>query len=134
MVIKFFQKLGFDITNRDFYMLIILYKIDFIIIKTYINILLLRSRNYTALEWLKDQLIKKIQIKDLSEAKTIIRWKIIKDIESKTLKINEKEYIWDLLEVEKMTSCYIIIFSIKAESIISIDQACNDRSIDLVIY
>lgn len=33
IAIKFFQKLNFDITNRDFYFLIILDEGDFIIVK-----------------------------------------------------------------------------------------------------
>lgn len=38
--------------------------------------MLLGSKSGDALEWLKDQLIKEFNMKDLGEAKTIIGWEI----------------------------------------------------------
>lgn len=49
-VIKFFWKLGFNTTNKDFCILILVYKKDIIIIKVYVKDLLLGSRNYIALK------------------------------------------------------------------------------------
>ena len=44
----------------------------FIIVDVYVDDLVLRSKSLKALEWLKDQLMKKFSIKDLEEFKTII--------------------------------------------------------------
>lgn len=87
-VIKFLWKLGFDIINRDTYILIMVFGRDFIIVEIYVNNFLLGSRSHVALEWLKDQLIKKFQTKNLDEVKTIIKWEITRDMEAKTLTIN----------------------------------------------
>lgn len=50
-----------------------MHKKDLIIVKVYVNDLLLGSRSHMTLEWLKNKLIKKFQIKDLGKVKTIIR-------------------------------------------------------------
>lgn len=49
-----------------------MHKKDLNIIRVYMDNFLLGSKNYTAFKWLKDQLIKKFQIKNLGQAKTII--------------------------------------------------------------
>lgn len=49
-------------------------------------------------------------------------------------KIDQKRYIWDLLEVEKINSCHATIFPIKAGLFISIDQTDNDNSANLAVY
>lgn len=107
--------------NGDPCILIIVYEKDLIVVGIYINNLLLRSKSHITLEWLKDQLIKKFKIKDLGKIKKIIRWEIIRDMEVEMLKIDQKEYIWDLLEVEIITLCHAIILPIKARLFISID-------------
>lgn len=91
---------------------------DLIFVRVYVNDLLLGSRSYMALEWLKDQLIKEFQIKDLAKAKTIIEWEITRDIKVGMLKIDSKKYIQDLLKAEKMISCHTIILPIKVELVI----------------
>lgn len=65
--------------------------------------------------------MKEFQIKDLSEAKTIIKWEITRNREAKTLKMNQKDYIQNLLKAEEMTSCHATNFCIKVGSFISID-------------
>lgn len=74
-------------TNTDPY--ILAYKDDniFIFMEVYVNHFLLESQSQDRLEKLKDQLIKKFNIKDLSKAKTIIRWKIIQNLQARTFKI-----------------------------------------------
>lgn len=51
------------------------------------------SKNLKALKWLKDQLMKKFNIKDLKKVKTIIGWEITQNLIAGTLKIDQKEYI-----------------------------------------
>lgn len=72
IITKCFQKIGFFSTNTDACILIIKWEREFIILGIYINDLILRSRSQEVLEQLKDQFIKKLSIKDLGEAKTII--------------------------------------------------------------
>lgn len=49
------------------------------------------------------------------------------------LKIDQKDYIWNLLKVEKMTSCHATIIPIKTRLFISINQAGNDKLTNLII-
>lgn len=72
MIIKFFREIGFTTTNANAYILIIKWQGELIIISVYIDDLVLKSKNLKALEWLKDQLMKEFNIKNLGEVKTII--------------------------------------------------------------
>lgn len=76
-IIKFFRKIGFTPINIDAYIFTIKWKKEFIIVNMYIEDFVLRSKNFKILEWLKDQLIREFNIKDLEKVKTIIGWKII---------------------------------------------------------
>lgn len=75
-IIKFFRKIGFNPTNA--YPCILIFKRggELIVVGVYVDDLLLGSKSGDALEWLKDQLIKEFNMKDLGEAKTIIGWEI----------------------------------------------------------
>lgn len=53
-------------------------------------------------------------MKDLSEAITIIESKITRDMGVKTLKINQKRYISNLLKAEGMTLYHTTILFIEA--------------------
>ena len=57
-VIKFFRKISFIIKNKDPYILILVRRGDLIVVKVYVNDILLASRSHTDLKWLKDELIK----------------------------------------------------------------------------
>lgn len=133
-IIKFFRKIGFITTNGDACILTLKRRGELIIVGVYVDDLLLGSRGYDALEWLKDELTKEFQIKDLGEARMIIGWEITRDLEAGTLKIDQKGYIRDLLEAEGMTSCHPTVLPIKAESFISMDQASDDSPADLAAY
>ena len=71
-IIKFFRKIGFASTNADVCILTIKWKGELIIVGMYVDDLVLGSRSLNALEWLKDQLINKFNMKDLGEVKTIM--------------------------------------------------------------
>lgn len=73
-------------------------------------------------------------MKDLSKAKTIIRWEIIRNIEIGTLKIDQRQFIYDFLEAEEMTSCHATIFPIGVKLFISTDQASHYNSADFITY
>ena len=87
-IIRFFQKIKFVLTNANLCMLTYRQGDVFIIMKVYVNDLLLRSQSQDELEWLKDRLIKKFNMKDLGKAKTIIRWGITQNLQARTLKID----------------------------------------------
>lgn len=54
---------------------------------------MLGSKSQDRLDQLKDQLMKKFNIKNLGKVKTIIRREIIQDFQIGTLKIDHKGYI-----------------------------------------
>ena len=122
-ITKFFQKIGFTPTNADSCILTIKRERELIIIGVYVDNLALGSRSIKALEWLKDQLMNELNMKDLGEGKKIIGWEITRDLKAGTLKIDQKEYIRDLLESEGMTSCYPTVLLVKASSTLFLDQA-----------
>ena len=62
-------------------------------------------------------------MRDLSEAKTIIGWEIKQDLQAGTLQINQKGYIWNLLEAKKMSLCHPTVLPMKVGSMISFNQA-----------
>ena len=98
---------------------------ELIIVGVYVDDLVLGSRSFKALEWLKDQLMKEFNMKDLEEVKTIIGWEITRDFAIGTLKIDQKRYIRDLLKSEEMISCHPTVLPVKAGSTFFIDQATN---------
>ena len=133
-IAKFFRKIGFTPTNADACILTIHWEGELIIVGVYVDDLVLGSRSLKALEWLKDQLLKEFNMKDLGEVKTIIEWKIKRDLATSTLKIDQKGYIQDLLESEGMISCHPTVFPVKAGSTFFLDHAGNYQQADLITY
>lgn len=86
------------------------------------------------MEWIKRELFDQFNIKDLRKAKIIIQWENTRDLQAKTLKINQKAYIQDLLESEEMTSYHSTVLPIKAAFTIMIDQVGDDAIVDLISY
>lgn len=86
------------------------------------------------MEWLKKQLIKEFNIKDLGKTKTIIGWEITQNLTESTLKIDQKRHIQDLLEIEAMIFCHPTVLPLKAGSILLLDQADNHQQADLIAY
>lgn len=54
-----------------------------------------------AIQWIKEQLFDKFNIKDLGKTKMIIGWEIIKNLYTKIFKIDKKAYIQDLWNPKK---------------------------------
>ena len=54
--------------------------------------------------------MKKFNMKDLNEAKTIVGLEITRNFSAGTLKINQKRYVQDLLEFKGMTSYHPTVF------------------------
>lgn len=73
-------------------------------------------------------------IKDLDKVKIIIRWEIIQNLQVKTLKNDQKRYMWDLLESQSINSYYSIVVLIKTSSILALDQVGNFLQANLIAY
>lgn len=95
---------------------------------------MLASQSQANLNWLKDQLMKVFNMKDLREAKTIIGWEITCDLQARTLKIDQKGYIQDLLDSEGMSLCHLTVLPMKASSTLALDQAGDHLQANLVAY
>ena len=78
--------------------------------------------------------MKEFNIKNLDEAKTIVRWEIISDFLAKTLKFNQKKYVQDLLESKRMTLYNPIVFWVKVCSWLFLNQTRNYQQVDLTVY
>ena len=76
--------------------------------------------------------MREFNTKDLGKAKKIIGWEITG--EKNILKIDQKEYIRDLLKSERMILCYAIVFPVKAGSTFVLDQAEDHHQVDRTIY
>lgn len=100
----------------------------------YVNVFLPTANQNKAMQQIKKQLSDEFNMKDLREAKTIIEQEITKDLYIKTLKIDQKVYIRDLLESKKMSFCHPIVFPIKVLSTIPMDQVDDNVIIDLSLY
>lgn len=72
MIINLFLKIDFTTSKINACILIIKWKKKFIIIGVYVDNLILKSKSLKVLELLKDQFMKKFNMKDLVEVKTII--------------------------------------------------------------
>ena len=71
-------------------------------------------------------------MKDLAEAKMILGWEITR--EKGILKIDQKEYIRDLLVSEGMISCHATVISVKVGSTLVLDQVEDHHQVDLSKY
>ena len=73
-------------------------------------------------------------MKDIDEAKTIIRWEITQKLSVGTLKIDQKGYIQDLFESKEMTSCYPTVLLVKACFSFFLDQSKDLKKADMIVY
>lgn len=105
-----------------------------IIIKVYVDDLALVSQSENSLNWLKSKLIQEFNIKNLGKAKTIIGWEIIRDLQEKTLKVDQKKYIKDLFEFKRISSYYATGLPLKVDLSLILDEAGDHLPIYIVVY
>ena len=91
-------------------------------VSIYVDDFLLASNSSKALAWLKDSIAKKYNMKDLGKVKTIIGWQVTRDIDTKTLRIDQSAFICDFLESENMTNYNSINIPMKARCFIDIQK------------
>ena len=73
-------------------------------------------------------------MKNLGKAKTIIGLEITQILYAEILKINQKGYIFNLFEAERISLCHRTIVSMKAGLAFFMDQAGDHIQADLTIY
>ena len=100
----------------------------------YIDDLAFASQSQDSLNWLKNQLIQEFNMNNLGEAKTIIGWEITRDFQVGTIKIDQKDYIRDLLKSEGISLCHPTVRLMKASSSLTLDQVGDHLPTDLIAY
>lgn len=86
------------------------------------------------LEILKKSLSKEYNTKDLGEVQTIIGWQIDWDTASRTMKINQSTFIWDLIFKKKLTKYNANMISIKPDLAIDITEPEDCKEVDFLTY
>lgn len=87
-----------------------------------------------ALLSLKESLLRKYNMKNIEDVKTIIGWQVTRDLDTKTLKIYQSAYIWDLLEEKNLIDCNALTILMKARSVIEINKPNYYNKANLAIY
>lgn len=85
--------IGFNPTNIDPNILVFKKENWLIIVRLYIDNFMLAINLEKAIEQIKRQLFDEFNIKDLGKVKVIIGWEIIRDLQTKILKIDQNAYI-----------------------------------------
>ena len=93
-----------------------------LMISIYVDNFLLTSNSSKALAWLKDSIAKKYNVKDLEEVKTIIGWQITRDLDTKTLKIDQSAFIHNLFKSENIANYNSVNIPMKARYFIDIQE------------
>lgn len=106
----------------------------FIIIRAYVDYIVLILQSQDSLDQLKSKFIEKVNIKDLSKVKTILRWEITQDPWEKILKIDQKRYIKDFLEFEGRSLYHPIVFWMKRGLSLILDQNRDYFPIEIIVY
>ena len=84
------------------------------------------------MEWMKNELMREFNMKDLGKSKKIIGWEITQ--EKDILMINQKGYTRDLLESEEMTSCHATVLPVKVDSTFILNQVADHQQVDVTAY
>lgn len=76
-MVAFFTSLGFRVLNIDPSIFISQQREDITIVSVYVDNYLLISKHRKSLDWVKGELKREYNVKDLGEIKTIIGWQVI---------------------------------------------------------
>lgn len=82
----------------------------------------------------KKELVTEYNIKNLRKVITIIGWKIIRDLRTQTLKINQSAFIHNFVIKEGLTNGNSIVISIKTGSAIKINKYDDYKEIKIKLY
>lgn len=73
-------------------------------------------------------------MKNHDKAKIIIEWQIKQNLQAGILKIDQKSYIYNLLEAKEISLYHPIVILIKVGSTLSLNQDENYVKSDLIVY
>lgn len=90
---SFFKRIDFDLINADSCILTFQKENRLVIIRIYVNNLILANNQKQVMKWVKGQLFYKFNMKDLGEAKIIIGRQITRDLQAGMLNINQNVYV-----------------------------------------
>ena len=134
-VIAFFRTLGFTPLNADLSILIIgKAEGEILIISIYVDDFLLISNSSKVLAWLKDSIAKKYNVEELKEVKTIIRWQITRDFDTKMLKIDLSAFIHNFHKKKNMTNCNTVNIGMKARCFIDMQEREDYEKVEIKLY
>ena len=98
-------ELGFKTTRSDPCLYIKRDKSTVMIIALYVDDLLLAGSDLAAVDWMKSELRKRFEMKDLGEAKVCIGLEISRDRKSRTIRITQSKYAGSVLDRFNMSAC-----------------------------
>lgn len=120
-VITFLKTLGFNSLNVNSSILILTRSGEkILIIYVYIDNFFLASNNFKALQWLKNIITKEYNVKNLEEVCIIIGWQVTRNLEARTLKIDQSAFIQDLFKSENIIDYKSVNIPMKAGYFIKI--------------
>lgn len=100
----------------------------------YIDNFLLALNTIVTLDTLKKSLAIEYNMKDLDEVKTIIGWQVIRDMATRTIKIDQTVFIRDLIIEEELIDWNVNIIPMKASSAIKMSKSDDYDKTDIYIY
>ena len=99
------NKLGFETSTSDPCLYVRRKDGKVLIIALYVDDLLIAGDDKSGIAWIKGELSKRFEMKDLGEAKTCLGLEITRDRANRTLKLSQSAYAADVLERFGMTQC-----------------------------
>lgn len=88
----------------------------------YIVNFLLAFKFSNSIEWIKQCLKSKYNVKNLGKIKTIIGWQVIRNIKASILKIDQFAFIQGLFKEKNLSNCNSINIPMKADSVIKMNN------------
>ena len=131
-VIAFFKSIGFRALNAHFCILVQQMDKDIILVGVYVDDFLLAANQQDPLDWIKKELQKEYNIKELGEVKTIISWQATQS--SSTMKIDQSAFIRHLIEKEGMRDCNPVYTPMKTGNFTEIQGEIDYEEVDLKVY
>lgn len=91
-------------------------------------------KHWRVLDWIKQKLKDKFNIKDLEKMKTIIGWQVTWDWELSILRINQLAFICDFVKEEDIRNCNPISIPMKAKNFIKIQDKKDYKKANIKVY
>lgn len=103
-------------------------------ISIYVDDFFFASSNPRALQWLKNGISNKYNVKNLGKVCTIIGWQVTRNCAARILKIDQSSFIQDLIKSENMIDCNLINIPMKVRCFIEMSEPGNYEEVDIKPY